>query len=320
MNNKSSAPWRIFVSSTREDLIPYREAVEGVLTGMEHIPLGMEFFVSSPESPLDVCLATVRRSQLYILILGMRYGSVEEGSQKSFTELEYDEAIKSNIPVLAFVIDENECLIKAKYVDTGDKAEKLKQFKEKVKSSLTVSTFTSVEDLRDKVARSVRQAIDRISADEQVKKAAQSKEPALVDYVEGAELYRQYILMPRRYKGREAVLRIRMDGVFAPCSRYPEMASAYGFDPADSLYGSEANIIGIDLKDVDRYSRSIGFIAEGSAADWLLDNKISKGTVFEGRFRLAYEEYVRNTYSRDEKIRTPQLVLLEGKIVLGTGE
>lgn len=111
MSSTSSSPWRIFVSSTKEDLIPYREAVETVLTGMEHIPLGMEYFVSSPDSPIDVCLATVRRSQLYIVIVGMRYGSIEEGSGKSFTELEYDEAVKNKIPVLAFIIDEEQCPI-----------------------------------------------------------------------------------------------------------------------------------------------------------------------------------------------------------------
>ena len=133
MSSTSSSPWRIFVSSTKEDLIPYREAVETVLTGMEHIPLGMEYFVSSPDSPIDVCLATVRRSQLYIVIVGMRYGSIEEGSGKSFTELEYDEAVKNKIPVLAFIIDEEQCPILPKFVDVGEKAEKLKAIQSKAK-------------------------------------------------------------------------------------------------------------------------------------------------------------------------------------------
>lgn len=165
MSSTSSSPWRIFVSSTKEDLIPYREAVETVLTGMEHIPLGMEYFVSSPDSPIDVCLATVRRSQLYIVIVGMRYGSIEEGSGKSFTELEYDEAVKNKIPVLAFIIDEEQCAILPKFVDVGEKAEKLKQFKAKLNSSYLVSRFASIDNLKQLVEKSVQQAIDKISAD-----------------------------------------------------------------------------------------------------------------------------------------------------------
>ena len=116
-----SAPWRIFVSSTYEDMIPYREAVSDALTSIEHLPVGMEHFVSTPDRPLDVCLTDVRRCQLYIVLVGMRYGSIDDETGKSFTELEYEEALKNNIPVLAFVINENECAILPKFVDTGCK-------------------------------------------------------------------------------------------------------------------------------------------------------------------------------------------------------
>ena len=86
---KQSAPWRIFVSSTYEDMIPYREAVSEALTSIEQLPIGMKHFVSAPDKPLDVCLTDVRRCQLYIVLVGMRYGSIDEESGKSITELEY---------------------------------------------------------------------------------------------------------------------------------------------------------------------------------------------------------------------------------------
>ena len=247
MSSTSSSPWRIFVSSTKEDLIPYREAVETVLTGMEHIPLGMEYFVSSPDSPIDVCLATVRRSQLYIVIVGMRYGSIEEGSGKSFTELEYDEAVKNKIPVLAFIIDEEQCPILPKFVDVGEKAEKLKQFKAKLNSSYLVSRFASIDNLKQLVEKSVRQAIDKISADKAEKNAAQSNEVALADYIAGAKLFRRFALLPQRYSGREVVLRIRMDGQFGTWKMRDEFFTAFGFDPGDTLFGNDATVIGDQL-------------------------------------------------------------------------
>lgn len=319
MSSTSSSPWRIFVSSTKEDLIPYREAVETVLTGMEHIPLGMEYFVSSPDSPIDVCLATVRRSQLYIVIVGMRYGSIEEGSGKSFTELEYDEAVKNKIPVLAFIIDEEQCPILPKFVDVGEKAEKLKQFKAKLNSSYLVSRFASIDNLKQLVEKSVRQAIDKISADKAEKNAAQSNEVALADYIAGAKLFRRFALLPQRYSGREVVLRIRMDGQFGTWKMRDEFFTAFGFDPGDTLFGNDATVIGINMDDLDERARTIDFFAGSENADWILDNEITTGTIFEGKFKFAYEQ-VEGVVSRsygDTAASIAALILIEGKIVIG---
>ena len=319
MSSTSSSPWRIFFFFSKEDLIPYREAVETVLTGMEHIPLGMEYFVSSPDSPIDVCLATVRRSQLYIVIVGMRYGSIEEGSGKSFTELEYDEAVKNKIPVLAFIIDEDQCAILPKFVDVGEKAEKLKQFKAKLNSSYLVSRFASIDNLKQLVEKSVRQAIDKISADKAEKNAAQSNEVALADYIAGAKLFRRFALLPQRYSGREVVLRIRMDGQFGTWKMRDEFFTAFGFDPGDTLFGNDATVIGINMDDLDERARTIDFFAGSENADWILDNEITTGTIFEGKFKFAYEQ-VEGVVSRsygDTAASIAALILIEGKTVIG---
>lgn len=319
MSNNKLNPWRIFVSSTKEDLIPYREAVENALTGMEHIPLGMEYFVSSPDSPIDVCLSTVRRSQLYIVIVGMRYGSIEEGSGKSFTELEYDEAVKNKIPILAFVIDEEQCAVLPKFVDVGEKAEKLKDFKTKLNSSYLVSRFTSVDNLKQLVEKSVQQTIDKISADMAKKSAVQSKERTLADYVEGAKLFRRFVLLPKRYNGREAVLRIRMDGQFGTWQMRDEMFTAFGFEPGDTLFGNDAAVIGGEMEDIGEIAKTIDFLAGGKNADWILDNGITTGTIFEGKFRFAYEQVegiVSKSYE-DAAANIAVLILLEGKTVIG---
>ena len=300
MSSTSSSPWRIFVSSTKEDLIPYREAVETVLTGMEHIPLGMEYFVSSPDSPIDVCLATVRRSQLYIVIVGMRYGSIEEGSGKSFTELE-------------------QCAILPKFVDVGEKAEKLKQFKAKLNSSYLVSRFASIDNLKQLVEKSVQQAVDKISADKAEKNAAQSNEVALADYIAGAKLFRRFALLPQRYSGREVVLRIRMDGQFGTWKMRDEFFTAFGFDPGDTLFGNDATVIGINMDDLDERARTIDFFAGSENADWILDNEITTGTIFEGKFKFAYEQ-VEDAVSRsygDTAASIAALILIEGKTVIG---
>lgn len=319
MRNNQSTPWRIFVSSTKEDLVPYREAVENALTSMEHVPLGMEFFVSSPDSPIDVCLSTVRRSQLYIVIVGMRYGSIEEGSGKSFTELEYDEAVKNKIPILAFIIDEEHCAILPKYVDVGEKAEKLKDFKAKLNSSYLVSRFESVDNLKQLVEKSVRQTIDKISSDNAEKENIKGNADELTDYVKGAKLFRRFALLPKRYNGTETILRVRMDGQFGSWQMKDELFTAFGFDPGDTLFVNDATVIGIEMQDIGKEAKTINFLAGGKNADWILDNGITTGTIFEGKFRFAYEsvdDIVRSDYG-NEDANIAMLILIEGKTVIG---
>lgn len=318
MKNSQSTPWRVFISSTKEDLLPYRQAVEDALIGLEQIPLSMEYFVSAPEKPIDVCLSTVRRSQLYIVIVGMRYGSIEEGSGKSYTELEYDEAIKNKIPVLAFIIDEEECSVLPKYVDTGEKAEKLVAFKEKLKASYLVSRFKSPDDLKSLVTRSVQETIDTISL-EQKEKTVALQNADKNDYSYGAELFRRFVLLPKRYNGREAFLRIRMDGKFGTWKIKDELFEAFGFDSGDAVFGNDATVIGADMDDIDDRVRTMDFFAAGESADWILDNGIGTGSIFEGRFVFSYKpvDAIVNRSNGKASAFIAALVLIEGKAVIG---
>lgn len=115
----------VFVSSTYEDLIPYREAAQQVLMRLEQTIKGMEFFGSNAQKPLKVCLDTVKECKIYVAIIGMRYGSVDEDKGKSYTQLEYEEAIKNNIPTLIYIVAD-ECPVLTKYVDIDERAEKLR--------------------------------------------------------------------------------------------------------------------------------------------------------------------------------------------------
>lgn len=310
-----STPWRIFVSSTYEDMIPYREAVSDALTSIEHLPVGMEHFVSTPDRPLDVCLTDVRRCQLYIVLVGMRYGSIDDETGKSFTELEYEEALKNNIPVLAFVINENECAILPKFVDTGASAEKLKHFKERLDEHMT-SRFSSVENLKELVIRSVEAQVKRTT---DAKKAEASSTASQEDYIAGAKLFKRFILLPERYKGKEVVLRVRMDGGFSGWRLRDEMFEAFQVKNGDAILCNDATVFGVDLSDIEEKVRAIDFFAEGKNADWLLDNGITNGIIFEGKFRFLYE-IVPDAASRsfgpvDAKIA--MLLLLEGIRVIG---
>jgi len=136
----------IFVSSTFSDLIPYRNAVRDVLSRFLVDIHGMEIFGAQTRKPLDTCLAEVLTSEIFIGILGMRYGSIDEESGKSFVELEYETAKKSGLEIWIFLIDEEKTQIPPIYVDC-EHAEKLRSFKGQLKEKHTCVFFNSVDDL-----------------------------------------------------------------------------------------------------------------------------------------------------------------------------
>lgn len=144
---------RVFVSSTYEDLKPYRVAVKEAIVRLEHIPRGMEYFGSKPGSPKDECLASVRSCEVYIGVFAMRYGSVDEQTGKSMTHLEYEEALSLGIPTLIYLMDEQKQPVLSDHFDTGENAENLRRLKEELKQRSTVSFFTTPDDLARRVSQ-----------------------------------------------------------------------------------------------------------------------------------------------------------------------
>ena len=98
---------QVFVSSTYTDLRDERQAaVEAILTA-GHIPAGMELFTSGDESQMEVIKQWIQESDVFLLILGGRYGSVEPTSNKSYTQLEYEYAVSLGKPLFACVITDS---------------------------------------------------------------------------------------------------------------------------------------------------------------------------------------------------------------------
>lgn len=302
--------WKVFVSSTYEDMITYRNIASEAITSISHLPIGMEHFISSPDKSLDVCLAEVRRCNIYVLLLGMRYGSIDDGTGKSYTELEYEEAIRNNIPVLAFVIDENECPVLPKYFDTGENAEKLKQFKKRLYENHLTSKFKSPEDLKQLIIRAIETIVKKNKEKEQEQKDNLSNSDELVL---GSTIFKKFLLLPERYKNRDVVLRVRIDGTYGSWKQRDVLFEAYNLSPGDALRIEDVSVLGVDLSDVDKTAWQIDMYAEGKIADWILDAGVTKGSVVEGEFRLLYELVEGISSMGDAKIAA--ILMINGKTV-----
>lgn len=97
---------QVFVSSTFIDLKEERQAAVEAILSAGHIPAGMELFAASNKSQWEIIKTWIEESDVYMLILGGRYGSIEPESGKSYTHLEYEYAMEIEKPLFAVVITE----------------------------------------------------------------------------------------------------------------------------------------------------------------------------------------------------------------------
>ena len=101
------SPLQIFISSTM-DLKKERKAVTEVINQIKATPIKMEFFEARNDSPEQVCLKELSKSQIYIGIFAYKYGYVPlENNPKnlSVTVMEYEKAKELGIPTLVFIKD-----------------------------------------------------------------------------------------------------------------------------------------------------------------------------------------------------------------------
>src|SRR5687767_8202965 len=94
---------RVFVSSTYQDLVDYRSAVTRAILIGDNVPDDMLYWPAEENRSVDASLRRVRASDVLILILAHRYGTVPPGADMSITEMEFREARTCEIPVLAYI-------------------------------------------------------------------------------------------------------------------------------------------------------------------------------------------------------------------------
>ena len=273
---KSNLP--VFVSSTFEDLRPYREAAQQVLIRLGQIVKGMEFFGSNTQKPLDVCLNSVRQCKIYIAIIGMRYGSIDEKTGKSFTQLEYEEAIKCQIPTLIYIMSDD-CLISPKYIDIDYKATKLVEFKNLLKARHTVSFFNSPEDLSTKLTQDIIHLLDEMG--EKIN-SGEIRGDIQKDF---ENIFKRFIFRPVKYQFQEGILRLKIsDEKKSSAQIKTNIISALGMIQGEAVcvpvYVLEHETLAPMLQE------TLYLYGEKELGDWI--EEVLPGTIVSAKVRLSY--------------------------------
>ena len=163
------AIWRVFISHTGElRKFPrgnsYVDEVERAISAAGHVIVDMADFPASGQAPAQVCMDRIRTCDVYVGVLGTRYGSpARDRPQVSYTELEFDTATEAGLPRLMFLLDTSsaEVGIPASNLIDHEFGTRQEAFRKRVQeSSLLTQSFTSPADLGRLVERSLRELAD----------------------------------------------------------------------------------------------------------------------------------------------------------------
>jgi len=187
---RDSARWRVYVSHTSElrDFPAgnsYVAAVERAISAAGHVIVDMADFPASDQPAAELCKEQVRSCEVYVGVLGTRYGSlVRNKPEISYTELEFDTAAEAGLDRLVFLLDTDasdlgiplSALIDHELGACQDK------FRRRVRESgLTTQSFTTPAALGRLVERSLRKLAEtRRRIDRGIQHEQVPADPALV--------------------------------------------------------------------------------------------------------------------------------------------
>lgn len=100
---------RVFVSSTCYDLATIRENLDRFINCLGYTPIlsekGNVFY--DPETGVDdACIADVPMCNIFVLIIGGRFGSEYKDTGKSITNMEFEAALDSKVPIFTLIKEE----------------------------------------------------------------------------------------------------------------------------------------------------------------------------------------------------------------------
>jgi len=145
----------VFLSSVARGLESHRQAARDAINGLDgYTCVGMEDFGARPDPPLEVCLAKLKECDIFVCILGHRYGSCPPGREKSYTEIEFDTAIELKKPRLVFVAPEDET-VPYNLIESDSQRELHRKFRSRAMDGggVHVSFFRNPDHLEASIAK-----------------------------------------------------------------------------------------------------------------------------------------------------------------------
>ena len=160
-------------------------AVERAISAAGHVIVDMVDFPASDQPAAELCEERVRSCDVYVGVLGTRYGSlVLNKPEMSYTELEFDTATEAGLDRLVFLLDTDasDLGIPLSALIDHELGARQDKFRRRVRDSgLTTQSFANAATLGKLVERSLRELVDtRRRIDRGIQHEQVPAEPALV--------------------------------------------------------------------------------------------------------------------------------------------
>ena len=158
--------WRVFISHTSElRAFPagrsYVAAVERAISACGHVIVDMTDFPAADRLAAELCRERVRGCDVYVGVLGTRYGSpVRDKPKVSYTELEFETAAEAGLDRLMFLLDTDAVDVGIPPASLMDHkfGERQRRFAAgSGKAGLVTQSFTNPATLGQLVERSLRE-------------------------------------------------------------------------------------------------------------------------------------------------------------------
>ena len=131
---------RVFVSSNTRDLQQERKAIEAALQQLRKTEFaGMEYFASDSKPSSSVWVDELKRSKVFVGIIGARYGS-------GIIEQEFRQAKDQGLPCFIYFKAESSVPATLRETDPTQKT-RLNAFKDELNRTQSVTEFQNSEDL-----------------------------------------------------------------------------------------------------------------------------------------------------------------------------
>lgn len=136
------SPLRVFVSST-SDMYLFRSVLKEQIESCEMYADMYERWGQGNDYPRDMCCSHVLQSDIFVCILGAKYGFIEPLWNKSMTEIEYRVASNAGIPILIYIISDYKQ--KMRQLEGNDliNSKRQEEFIEELKNKRLVCLFAS---------------------------------------------------------------------------------------------------------------------------------------------------------------------------------
>lgn len=161
----------VFLCSTYTDLSDEREKILQAIRKLQLQHDSMEFFGARSHKPIETCLQEVQQSDLLVVVVGHRYGSLVPGRDVSFSEAEYIEGYSLGKPCLVYLRSDDTPVL-PKFVERDpENLRRLERWKVELSERHTVAQFTDSHDLALQVSADIARTV------QDLKYAEAQKEP-----------------------------------------------------------------------------------------------------------------------------------------------